>query len=294
MRNKLLFLAACALLAGCSSNDGNVKGIVTDASMNTVTIINGNDSFTFSTINADKTGLDGLLVGDSIEVQFAGEYKFGMEAGSVSTVSKVATDSSAVERFRETMRLENVDGKSSPVYVHFSEDSLKAELYFPADGKNEVLDRRTLPSGRNVWNVEDDTKNLRYENGGWAISRRGKLLYRQPKSDNDSTLGAWKELQYTDSIAAYRLCIRHREHSGDGYFMLNVTDVTGETTTYIGKRYTLRGMPSDSNATVWQLVADNEKGAIHEFLYNPASRTLTLLDGNQFIPSSPTVLHIVP
>ena len=34
--------------------------------------------------------------------------------------------------------------------------------------------------GGYVWNVEDDdTKNVRLEDGRWTVSQRGRLIYRQ-------------------------------------------------------------------------------------------------------------------
>ena len=45
---------------------------------------------------------------------------------------------------------------------------------------NEILERRGLPSGGYAWNVEDDdTKNVRLEDGRWTVSQRGQLIYRQ-------------------------------------------------------------------------------------------------------------------
>lgn len=62
---KCLILIACGILAaGCirSPKNTDVKGTVLDASMNTVMILTEkNDTLSFSTLNADRTGLNGLL-----------------------------------------------------------------------------------------------------------------------------------------------------------------------------------------------------------------------------------------
>ena len=48
---------------------------------------------------------------------------------------------------------------------------------------NEILERRGLPSGGYVWNVEDDdTKNVRFIDGLWTISQRDKVIYREKKT----------------------------------------------------------------------------------------------------------------
>lgn len=83
---KSVFVAACALLAGCCGSHGSdaVKGAVIDATMNTVMIVTADgDTLSFSTVNADRTALDGLFVGDTVEVRFKGKYEQGMEAAEL-------------------------------------------------------------------------------------------------------------------------------------------------------------------------------------------------------------------
>ncbi len=55
------------------------------------------------------------------------------------------------------------------------------ELFFSEEEMpNEILERRGLPSDGYAWNVEDDdTKNVRLEDGKWTVSQRGRLIYRQ-------------------------------------------------------------------------------------------------------------------
>ncbi|OKZ35394.1 MAG: hypothetical protein BHV68_15295 [Bacteroidales bacterium 43_8] len=68
MRTLLLSFAIVGLLCGCSSKSdyGEARGIVCDATMNTVTIVtDDNDTLSFSTVATDKSGVDGLLLGDT-------------------------------------------------------------------------------------------------------------------------------------------------------------------------------------------------------------------------------------
>lgn len=294
-------MASCLLLASCRVSHENeiLKGLVADATMNTVTIITpGNDTLSFSTMNADKTRLEGLLIGDSVEVRFAGRYTPGTEAMSMATVSKAPADEYA-RFFSEGVRTEAVgDGEAGSMYICFTEDSLKAELFTPESGTKEVLEQRTLPSGEHVWNVEDDdTKNLRYVNHCWTVSQRGKLLFKQQPSDNAPRLGAWQTIRYEGILPAadcpgirYQLCIRHREHSGDGHFLLRMTYLEAENGkdavyNYMGRRFTQRGIPTNPDATVWQLAPDNGKNT-YNFLYDAREQTLTLLN-RQFEPITP-------
>ncbi len=76
-----------------------------------------------------------------------------------------------------------------------------------------------------------------------------------------------------------RLTVTSREYSGDGRFRLLVTDpLTGEENEYEGRRFTQRGIPSDADATVWQLRPDDNASLIYNFLYNSAAASLTLLN----------------
>lgn len=258
--------------------------------MNTVTIVNAeNDTLSFGTLNADKTGLDGLLIGDSLEIAYSGHYEPGMEALSLTTIAKVRKDLHS-RLFEQGIRTEAVDGSSQVQYLLFSPDSSEVELY-KADGTLELtLKRRTLPAGGYAWNVEDDaTKNVRQEDGLWTVSQRGKLLLKQPQSDGNEDLGPWKESHYEGLLPAadgpgirYQLVIRHRAYSGDGRFLLRLTYLEAEdgqdkTCTCMGQRYTQRGIPSDNDATVWQLISDLGDET-YNFLYNQEGQTLTLLD----------------
>ena len=86
--------------------------------------------------------------------------------------------------FEKGIRMKAVDGSQS-AFIVFSPDSTQVELFFSSGDKNEILDRRSLPSGGYAWNVEDDdTKNVRRINGKWTISQRGKTIYSQEEFQN--------------------------------------------------------------------------------------------------------------
>lgn len=288
----LFFAAICFLLASChiSSKNEILNGIVTDATTNTVSIITeDSDTLSFSTPNSDKTALNGLCVGDSIEVRFTGKYAPGIEATSLATVSKALSDD-YTKFFNEGIRTEAVDGEKGAIYICFTEDSLKAELFTPESGTTEVLERRILPSGEHVWNIEDDdTKNIRYTDNCWTVNQRGKLMFKQRQSDNNPELGSWQNNHYESFQSAddcqgmkFQLYIRHREHSGDGNFLLRITYLKAENgkdvvRNYMGKRHTLRGIPTNPDAIIWQLLPDNDN-SIYNLLYDAKEQRLTFLD----------------
>lgn len=54
--------------------------------MNTVMIVDAaGDTLSFSTVDADRSGLDGLIIGDIVEVSYAGEYVPGIAAVKLSS-----------------------------------------------------------------------------------------------------------------------------------------------------------------------------------------------------------------
>ena len=227
MRTLLLSFAIVGLLCGCSSKSdyGEARGIVCDATMNTVTIVtDDNDTLSFSTVATDKSGVDGLLLGDTAEITYRGKYEKGMGAlkmvsypqrallggdrdehgciGSAGYVwSEVSQD--CIRVFEKGIRTESVRGDNRSVYIVFSPDSSQVELFFSDGQPNEILERRTLPSGGFAWNVEDDdTKNVRFINGLWTIEQRGEVIYREDSAAADSAVGDWQERTYEGVLPA--------------------------------------------------------------------------------------------
>ena len=86
---KMFFIAACFLFAGCGRQANVAEGVILDATMNTLMIVTGaGDTLSFSTMDADKTKTDGLLIGDTVKVGYVGEYETGIGAESVSDAVK--------------------------------------------------------------------------------------------------------------------------------------------------------------------------------------------------------------
>lgn len=84
---KILFAAALAgMLTACTTTPNTVSGTVVDASMNTVTIETADhQTYTFSTMDADKSGLKQMLIGEKLYVMYSGQYQPGSKAEKVST-----------------------------------------------------------------------------------------------------------------------------------------------------------------------------------------------------------------
>lgn len=76
----------CLLLASCNSTKTvSVNGTVLDASMNTLMIVTeSSDTLSFSTVDADRSSLDGLFIGDAVQVEYEGRYSPGMPASRIS------------------------------------------------------------------------------------------------------------------------------------------------------------------------------------------------------------------
>ena len=191
-----LNLAAIALCTSitfaCSPKASMVKGVICDATINTLTVVSEEgDTLSFSTLDAERVVTDDILLDDTAIVYHSGKYKTGMKAQKIVVVpgssagyqwSEVQQD--CIRVFEKGIRMKAVDGSQS-AFIVFSPDSTQVELFFSSGDKNEILDRRSLPSGGYAWNVEDDdTKNVRRINGKWTISQRGKTIYSQEEVQN--------------------------------------------------------------------------------------------------------------
>ena len=94
MKRMKIMVAAIALCGLAACSDNNPKSFtrtLTDASMNTVTVENAEGTFTFSTMDADKSEANGLLLGAPVTVNYSGKLEEGAAA------SKVATDPTYAE-----------------------------------------------------------------------------------------------------------------------------------------------------------------------------------------------------
>lgn len=302
----LLVLLVCF---SCSPKEHTATGIISEASMNTLSIVSqAGDTLFFTTVDANKTEANGLLLNDTAKVYYRGKYTSGMGADKIVVYPQtgntfVGNDKDkhgcigsagytwcevrkeCIRLFEKGIRVKSVDN-GQYAFIVFSSDSALAEIFVPTEEKTEILERRTLPSGGYAWNKEDDdTMNIRIEKGVWAISQRGKQIYSQETDENNNQLGKLLLRTYEGILPSasgtkirYTLTVRNQEYSGDGTFSLTLVypeDQKGKNATYSGKRFTLRGMPGNDNATVWQFVSDNEK-EIFNFLYENEN-TLTLL-----------------
>ncbi len=81
MKTALLAVGTLCFMASCTPEVTSSKGIVCDASMNTVSIVTDkNDTLSFSTMDANKEEVNGLLLNDTLEVFYTGKYTPGMQA----------------------------------------------------------------------------------------------------------------------------------------------------------------------------------------------------------------------
>ena len=149
-------------------------------------------------------------------------------------------------------------------------------------GAQIIIARRN--GERNYKDIGNVFYHGKYQEG---IPADSLVVYPQHSAGNDA-LGTLQEHTYEGTLPAascpgirYHLTIRNKEHSGDGTFALTLTYLEAEngedrTFSYTGKRYTQRGTPDDNDATVWQMIADNEQD-IFNFLVESDS-TLVLLN----------------
>lgn len=312
MKTRTLITGLC-MAAGILSCTGisKTKGIVTKVAqeehIQTATIVceEGN-TLSFRILDKSKE----IRPGDTLEVIHSGQYAPNMVAEEVTlhpqqlagghrdsngcigsagyTWCEVQKD--CIRLWEKGIRLEAADSTSRSAFIVFAPDSAQVELFFSDGAENEILHRHTLPTGAYAWNTEDDdTKNVRCETDGqWTISQRKSILFRSSNEETATELGEIEVHTYEGLLPAascpgieYILTIRNRQHSGNGTFMLaliykEAEDGKDQTFTYTGKRMTLRGIPEDGNATVWQCISDDGK-EIFNFLRENENK-LTLLN----------------
>lgn len=155
----------------------------------------------------------------------------------------------------------------------------------PADSRTAQLD---LLAG--------DSAEVYYHGAYRAgIAADSIVLRSRPEADN-AGLGQVETRTYSGLLPAasgpgirYDLTVRAPRHSGDGTFELSLTYLEAEngqdrTFRYTGRRWTQRGIPGDNDATVWQLVTEDEQERFN-FLVESDS-VLTLLNDRFERPSS--------
>ena len=80
-------IALCGMTACGDNTPKTFSGFIADASMNTVTVrtLTADDTYTFSTMNADKSDANGLLLGAPVVVDYKGKLEDGAAAAKVAT-----------------------------------------------------------------------------------------------------------------------------------------------------------------------------------------------------------------
>ncbi len=99
MKKVLFSLLAAVVLCACGKPEPKqMMGFIADASMNTVVVkaLTSDSTYVFSTMDADKTDANGLLIGSPVIVEYTGELQ---EVTPATKVSADATYSKAVGRW---------------------------------------------------------------------------------------------------------------------------------------------------------------------------------------------------
>lgn len=87
MNNRLFALLAAAALAACGPDaPHSLTGTIADASMHTLTVRDAEgQTYEFSTVDADLTQANGLLLGAPVTVEYKGRLQKEMQAAAVAT-----------------------------------------------------------------------------------------------------------------------------------------------------------------------------------------------------------------
>lgn len=135
---------------------------------NELKMTNGTDQWVLLYTPLDST----RLLGNSKDAH-------GCNGSAGYTWSEVSRE--CVRLFEAGLKFTAVAGDTTlAAYVIFSSDSLRAEMFLPGETEHPVLNRKTLPAGEYVWNLEDeDTYTVRKADGKWVIERQQQVLYAE-------------------------------------------------------------------------------------------------------------------
>lgn len=151
-------LCAVALFAGaCSSDkeeaakDTTTTGVVTEAAMNSL-VIEAPDGTTYSFSKDDDTKFsgDGLLLGDTVEVQYKGEYEKGMPADSITITKKAdSADDSKTDDTKDssTESQNSSSGQKSPDSDLQNKDHVQPAGYFSGTVVDATMNAVVVDAG---------------------------------------------------------------------------------------------------------------------------------------------------
>lgn len=95
----------------------------------------------------------------------------GCLASAGYTWSEVQKD--CIRLFEKGIRVDAADGSERSAFIVFSPDSILAELFFSDEQPKEILERRTLPTGKYAWNIEDDDTKIYASLMVYGLSAKG-------------------------------------------------------------------------------------------------------------------------
>lgn len=84
-RNCYLFLLGALCISACTEkSEKSVKGVIDDATMNTMVIITDqHNKISVNTTDADKTGVNGILIGDTATIFYTGKLAETVKATKI-------------------------------------------------------------------------------------------------------------------------------------------------------------------------------------------------------------------
>lgn len=143
MKKTIMSLLCTALFVGCADKGPHtIAGTIIDATMNTLMVVCGTDTLSFSTLDAERIAPQGILIGDSAIVTFAGKIDKN-NPETTYNASKIVVSRSPI-----------VGGWVQPIGVFDGVQGMQLE----ADGSASSINMATLLY--NKWMVANDSLYL--------------------------------------------------------------------------------------------------------------------------------------
>lgn len=161
MKKTIIRTLVVAILIGFSSCQSTVeksaKGVVFDASMNTIFITDAysGDTLVFSTNDATKTATDGILIGDTAQVFFKGDLSTGLSATPM-VATKVIVTSAVSPLFGSWV--EPIPGMDGVQGIKFDKAGIASSVNMSTlvyetwklDGNNITITGKSIGNGQTI------------------------------------------------------------------------------------------------------------------------------------------------
>lgn len=174
---KLLLLGCLLCFVGCTLKETVIEGTISSMTRNTMTVTAENEEYFFSTEDAEQESIHGFLIGDIVQITYAGTYKKGIKVKKIEEIKRTQPNSSDQSTIPTTWL-------DHGVFSSFYEKAYQRLQTLTVEEKVGQLIFARLPK------TAVDEAILKYHVGGFVLFRRDFEL--KTKEEIQSQLAAYQ------------------------------------------------------------------------------------------------------